>query len=199
MIESGTITPGQGLELLHALGDEAGTPEAIRPDELRSYGPDTAQGIEVPENPGGLDDRWRLVGQVVLGVGLMLAILGGYFLYRTSQSPNPGIWFYCAWAPLFLGLGMAALAWYGRTARWLHIRVRQKPGERPERIAISLPVPLRLTAWLLRAFGRFIPGLNKSGIDELILALDAKTGPGPMLLADISEGEDGEQVQLFLS
>jgi hypothetical protein len=208
MIESGTITPAQGLELLQALGDEAAGPETVPQDDHRAHGPDPSQGIEAPEKPGAqpdspwvgvVDDRWKLVGQVFLGVGSALAILGGYFLYRTFQSPNPGIWFYCAWLPLVLGLGMAALAWYGRTARWLHIRVRQKPGERPERIAISLPVPLRLTAWALRIIGRFIPALNRSGIDELILALDANSGPGPVLLADVSEGEDGERVQLYLS
>lgn len=199
MIESGAITPAQGLELLRALSGEAGAEppsQAVGQEELN-----TAKGpTETAGSTGDLvpSRRWEGVGQVALGLGVTLLVLGAYFLYRTTVNPVSGIWFLCAWVPFLGGLGLTLLAWYGRSARWIHVRIHQKRGETPARIAFSLPVPLRLSAWALRTFGGWIPALNETGLDELIQALETEVGPEPVMLVDIQEGEDGEQVQVYL-
>jgi len=90
-----------------------------------------------------------------------------------------------------------ALAWGSRTARWLHVRVHQKEGERPQNISISLPLPLHLIAWLLRNFGSYIPNLDATGLDEVILALD-KTSPEAPLYVEVNEGSDGERVEVYI-
>jgi hypothetical protein len=73
-----------------------------------------------------------------------------------------------ALVPIPVGVAVMALAWGSRSARWLHLRVHQKEGERPKNIAISLPLPLHLIAWLLRHFGSYIPNLDATGLDEVV-------------------------------
>jgi len=90
------------------------------------------------------------------------------------------------------------LAWQSRTARWLHLRIQQKEGEWPHNIAISFPLPIRLTAWFFRLFGNKIPGLQGTSVDEMIMALDNTTSPGNPLYVKVEEGEDGERVEVFI-
>ena len=87
-----------------------------------------------------------------------------------------------------------------RTARWIHVRVNTGHASRewPRKISLSFPLPIRLTAWFLRAFGQFIPDLKKTGVDELILALEDNTSPENPLFVDVHEGEDGERVQVYI-
>ena len=84
------------------------------------------------------------------------------------------------------------------SASWLHIRIRQKPGERPQTIALSFPLPIRITAWFLRNFGSRIPKLKETGLDELILALGKNATPQAPFYIEVNEGEDGEQVQVYI-
>jgi hypothetical protein len=107
-------------------------------------------------------------------------------------------WFACAWLPLLIGVALMALAWGAQNARWLHLRIRQRKGERPRQINISLPLPLRFTAWLLRTFRGFIPQLDKTAVDELIMALEKTTGPQSPLTLEVEDGPDGEQVQIYI-
>ena len=59
------------------------------------------------------------------------------------QSNGLGFWFACAWFPFLLGVGLLAFAWNSRTSPWIHIRIDQKTGKSPQRIAFSLPIPIR--------------------------------------------------------
>jgi hypothetical protein len=114
------------------------------------------------------------------------------------QASGLSFWFGCAWLPFLLGLAVMVMAWGSRTARWLHLRVQQRPGEWPRTIAFSFPLPLRLTAWFLRSFGPYIPQLKGTGVDEMILALGRTTGPTSPLLVEVEEGENGERVQIYI-
>jgi hypothetical protein len=106
----------------------------------------------------------------------------------------------CAWLPFLLGVAVMALAWSSRTSRWLHLRIhqKQKPGEWPQKITLSFPLPLRLTTWALRTFGRYFPQLKNSGVDELILALGKNTSPDNPFYLEVDEGEAGERVQIYI-
>ena len=70
--------------------------------------------------------------------------------------------------------------------------------EWPRNIALSFPLPIRLTAWFLRTFGPHIPQLKDTGVDELILALGDSASPGNPLLVNVNEGEGGEQVEVYI-
>jgi hypothetical protein len=99
-----------------------------------------------------------------------------------------------------IGLGVIAMAWGSRTARWLHLRIKQKPGERPGTIAFSIPLPLRFTSWFLRTFGRFIPDLQEKGVAvaAVVQALERTTGAEAPFYVEVDEGEEQEKVQIYI-
>jgi len=197
MIEEGIISPDEGLRLLRAIeGDSAGAQsEAIQKVDIAPEGlkEKTRPHIEPEEI-----EKWRRWWMIPLWVGVGITTLGGILMYWAWAANGFGFWFACAWFPFLLGVGAMALAWGSRTARWLHLRVQQKPGQKPERIAISFPIPLGLTAWFLRNFGGLIPHMDATGMDELVLGLkDSATAEEPLYI-EVDEEDNGERVQIFI-
>lgn len=143
-------------------------------------------------------EKWRRWWMIPLWVGVGFTVLGGWLMYLDLRTSDIGFWFFCAWVPLLFGLAAMTLSWQSRTARWLHLRIYQKSGEWPQKIAISFPLPIRLTAWILRVFGDKIPGLSNTSVDELILALGESATPENPLYVEVDEGEDGERVQIYI-
>jgi hypothetical protein len=142
--------------------------------------------------------RWKRWWVIPLWIGAGVTVIGGLLMYWAFSANGFGFWFACAWFPFLLGVALLALAWSSRTAPWLHVRVHQAPGEKPQRIAISLPIPVHLTAWGLRTFGHHIPNIEGTNLDEVILALKDVSKDGTPLFVDVDEGEDGERVQVFI-
>jgi len=141
--------------------------------------------------------RWRSFWWIPMWVGVGITLVAALLMFGAWNSGGFGFWFACTWFPFILGVAVMALAWASRTARWLHVRIHQKPGETPERISISLPIPLRLTAWFLRIFGKKIPQFGNTGLDELIMALDA-TSPDAPFYVEVNEGKNGERVEVYI-
>jgi len=165
--------------------DEGGEP-ALRPEVAAE--PSSAPGWEGP--PARWSRFWiypALVGGGLLILGAM--VLG--LLYAASAAPG---WRVCGWLPMILGLVVAILAWWSRNARWLHLRVKEK-GER--NIAFSFPLPLTLTAWVVRLAQRFVPKLKETGVDEMILALRDSNRDEPFFM-DVQDDEEGEHVQIYI-
>jgi hypothetical protein len=144
-------------------------------------------------------EKWRRWWVIPLWVGVGLTILGGLLLYAAVQSVGGvNFWFFCAAVPFTLGLLAIILAWQSRTSPWLHLRVQQAPGETPQRIAISLPLPIRPAAWFLRTFGRKIPGVKDQALDQVVLAVGENAGPDNPIYIQVDEGENGEKVEIYI-
>lgn len=222
MIQSGKITSTEGLNLLNALSDSEEAPnldsDDVRGSEISDIpdmdteftSQDTRQGTNqdpplIGEVLEPVDvtlppdiEKWRRWWVIPLWIGVAITILGGLMMSWAQQTYGYGFWFACAWVPLLLGVILIVMAWGSRTARWLHIRVQQRPGEWPKKIAFSFPIPLRMTAWFLRIFGDFIPGLRGTSVDELVVALGDSTSPENPLFIEVEDGEDGERVEVYI-
>jgi hypothetical protein len=228
MIEDGSITAEEGLTLLNALDASSEpvphleteytieTPVSEGDDPLlassqeftgTSNADPTAEAYEGeveivppgPEPPSTEEiDKWKRWWVIPLWVGAGITAIGGGLMYWAFRASGFGFWFACAWFPFLLGVILLALAWSSRTSPWLHVRVHQAPGKSPKKIAISFPIPVRLTVWGLKLFGHHIPHLENTSLDEVILALkDVSTDETP-LFVDVNEGDDGERVQVFI-
>jgi hypothetical protein len=116
------------------------------------------------------------------------------------QSTGFSFWFGCTWLPFLLGVALIAMAWGSRSARWLHIRVKQEPGEWPQTIAFSFPLPLHFAAWFMRTFGQFIPKVNEIGLDfdQLIESFENSTTPETPFYIEVDDGDNGEKVQIYI-
>lgn len=195
---AGVVAPADskpGLTEAHVAEDETEDADAAGYTEQYQKG-DAAQTQRTWLPPD--IEKWRRWWMLPLWAGVGFTVLGGWLMYLDLQNSNIGFWFLCAWVPLLLGVAVMTLAWQSRTARWLHLRVYQKPGEWPQKIAISFPLPIRLTAWVLRTFRDKIPGLPDTSIDELILALGESATPENPLYVEVDQGEDGERVQIYI-
>jgi hypothetical protein len=189
MIEDGRVTAAEGLRLLDALGGPAGAEAGADP------APEPAAAETVPE----VDlEKWRRWWVVPMWVGTGILLVGTLLMYGAYRAGGFGFWFGCATLPFLVGVLVMALAGFSQTARWLHIRVKTGQEEWPRNIAISLPLPIGLTAWFLRTFGSRIPKLRETGVDELIMALGEHTSSKAPLYINVDEGQGGEKVQVYI-
>jgi hypothetical protein len=227
MLERGKIDAGQAVLLIQALEETPEPAETDLPDpeqaltteaENRTAGysapgwqvqadetttPDDQPEILEPEvmtQPKPPDfDKWRRFWVVPLWIGVGIAILGGLLMnWALASTGGYGFWFFCATLPMLLGVLVIVLAWQSRTARWLHLRVQQAPGEKPQRIVLSFPLPLRITAWFMRTFRHRIPQMQETNFDEILQAVGESTSPETPLYIEVEEGGHGEKVQIYI-
>jgi hypothetical protein len=183
----------------NVLKEGSGSQDAGWQPETRPAAQDAAfVEADRPRDTLGEAEKWRRWQKLPLwgGLGLTLLTLGGMF--AIFSSVGIGLLFLCAWIPFLLGLLLLGVGWLTRDAPRLHLRVQQKPGETPQRIAFSLPLPVRPLAWLVRNFGHLIPALQKTSVDEILLALSETTSPENPIYIQVDEGEDGEKVEIFI-
>ena len=200
MIEDGRVSAAEGLKLLDALKQ----PEALRAPEVETppaSGTRTRGNQRRTAEPDPGLDKWRRWWVVPMAVGTGIVLVSSLLMYGAYQGGGFGFWFACATVPFAFGVLVMALAGFSQSARWIHIRVRRgdrDTGEGPRNIAISFPLPIRFTAWALRTFGHFIPKLEKTGVDELVLALAEHTSSESPFFVDVDNGEGGEKVQVYI-
>jgi len=191
-------------------GGAASQNEASTAETPSEAGPSAPEEPLTPEEPPAPEEppqefpgpdpamlRYRRWWWIPMWVGVFITVIGATFMYLSYHSGGLGFWFACSWFPFLLGVLVLALAWASRNARWLHVRIHQKEGQRPQNINISFPIPIRLTAWFFRTFRGRIPGLDRTGVDDAILALE-KVSPDTPFFVQVDEGDDGEKVEVYI-
>ena len=204
MIADGKITPEEGLTLMQALDQDS-------PAKIPTPAPEVPVG-EVPTNaasvkkPGlEVDPRIehvkstvRRLWQIPLWIGIGITVLSALGMYAVLRGPGMNFWFYFLLLPLLLGVAITALAAGSRQARWIFVDVHQKPGERPHRIFLGFPLPLKLTAWFLHTFGQWIPQLRRTNVDEVIQVIETGFTGNEPLIVNVDEGNQGERVRVYI-
>ena len=148
MIQRGTINVQEGLRLIETLEESE---EVLDEEYARAKA-----SLEGRVPPGAISDpmfdeldEWRKWWIIPFSIGVGLTVTGGGLMYWAWSVSRLGVGFFLSWIPFLLGIGLSALGWNSQTGPWLHLRIHQKPGERPERIAFSLPLPIRFFSWCL--------------------------------------------------
>lgn len=201
MIQNGAISSEEGLKLIEALTDsqEAEDAEYLRAkEELESSS--SAEEIIISSAPAYDEEfgKWKSWWILPFWIGVAITVLGGSLMYQAWFKNGIGFGFIAAWIPFLIGVGLLVLGWNSRTGPWLHLRVQQQPGEKPERIAFSFPIPVRFLAWCLRTFGSFVKNADLAGADQIILALgDYSQGDAPLSI-DVDDGDNGEKVKIYI-
>lgn len=167
-LEEGEIDAEQALRLMDAQ-DEYDTPQT-----------------QIPEK------KWWAWWLVPFSLGMAGAAVG----YGLSQLG--GAWWICAGPLLVIGSVVMVLAILTSQSPWVHVRVYTGQDSWPRRIAISLPLPLRITARLLRWFSPHIEGLDSTIVDDVIIALEGNISSDEPIIIEVDEGESGERVEVFL-
>ncbi len=212
MIENGTISPEDGLKLMRTLAQSPAEDEATTGPTETEAGSAPRAAAEINGNDAQTEESRfetdpriarvksavRRLWQIPLWIGVLITILSAWGMYSLVQAAKLNFWFYFLSAPLLLGVLVIVAAIGSRNARWIFVDVHQKPGEKPARIFLGFPLPLKLAAWFLRTFGHYIPDLKKTNVDEVIQMVETGfTGREP-LVVNVDEGEEGERVQVYI-
>lgn len=190
MVANGQISAEQGAELLNALILDEDEAQEILHDETRTI-------FIQPEADSNPFARWRQYWWLPFLLGSLLILGPGWLIWRLS-STSPGFWsLLCLRIPAWIGgLVSLGIAWAMRWGTWIHVRVKQPPGEWPASISLSFPLPLRTAAWCLHTFGRWIPHVKQfTWLDKAILAL-SKDRDNP-LWGEVHD-DDGTHVQFCI-
>jgi hypothetical protein len=138
------------------------------------------------------EKKWWAWWLVPFSFGMAGAAAG----YGLSQLG--GAWWICAGPLIVVGAVVMLVAVLTSQSPWMHVRVHTGHASWPRRIAIGLPLPLRFTAWVLRWVAPRVVGLDRTMVDELIIALEESVSNEAPITIEVNEGESGERVEVFL-
>ena len=146
----------------------------------------------VKAEPPQVPRRWRAWWLIPFSIGLGLTAAGA------GVATLGGWWWLCAGLLLLIGIPLLTLAAATSRSPWVHVRVDTGKESWPRRIAISLPLPIRFTAWALQIFGPRVKGLDQTAIDELLVALNEGVFSEGPILVEVDEDTAGEKIQVYL-
>lgn len=201
MIQRGTISPDEGMKLIQAMeeSDEFLDEEYQAAKSKFEGSREDLSSRSLSDDPVDVNpEEWRRWWIIPFGIGACLTALGAGLMYWGWSAAGYGVGFFLAWIPFLIGISILVLGWNSRIGPWLHLHIQQKPGNSPEVIRFSLPLPIKFAAWVLKTFGEYITGLTDSGLDEIILALGDKSKQDVPLSIDVQDDEDGEQVKIYI-
>lgn len=212
-VEAGNISVEAASEILAALegGDPAPQPaftpepapqveEALPPaaGETPAWAGEEESLDAGDEHIRARVNHWRQWWLLPFGVGLLLLVLGGTWMYQGLQAAGLSWGFWLSWIPFLLGAALTALGWEAQKAPWLYIHIRQKPGESPQNLTFFLPLPFRWAAWGTHFFDSRLPEEMRGGKASAVLRdlEDHLQAEAPMHV--VVDDEDGEHVEVLL-
>lgn len=208
MLGEGFISAEDAVQLLNALSGERS--QGVAPARSLSLAPPPtgepvmaeaaapSSSAELPDEFAAQRAAFRHLWRYPLAAGVIVITASGLLIYQGYQKAAFGYWFYISWISLVLGLAVTILAFYSRKARWLHVRIQGNTAGEAERKTFSFPLPIRPAAWVIRRFGHWFPKLEKTSLDEVILALENNTSPDKPFYVEIQDKEAEERVQVFI-
>jgi len=202
MIERGELSAEEGMRLINAMGTHHGEDEGsseVAPDRPKVV-PEPEDVLE-PSEPRISDEERRRMQRLKrwwilpFGIGLLITVLGAIWMYTGYINKGFSWGFWLAWIPFIVGIFVVAVSFQTSRSVWLHLRIKQKPGEKPQRISISLPLPISLTRWFLTSFGNRIPGLKDQPLGNYSEILDNISPDEPFY---VHVNDDDEEVEIFI-
>jgi SHOCT-like protein len=199
MVQDGKISAEQAASLMRALDADADPQGAEAELEVIEAGPGSGDERNDASEFEEVKSRARRFAMIPLWIGVFIAVMSAWGIYSVQQSAGVNFWFFCLLVPLLLGVLLIVLGAGGEGSKWLYVNVdRRNAQDWPRNITLGFPLPLGLTAWVLRNFGKYIHGMEKTNVDEIIQILDATGKSGAPLIINANDNEDGEHVQVYI-
>jgi hypothetical protein len=132
---------------------------------------------------------------------ILFAIGFGFLVFGWGVATLGGWWWLLA-APLLLtGIVLALLGVASMQSPWAHIRIFDDKENRSQKFTFGLPIPIRIATWGLKNFGHYAPQLDRTDVDDILLALDeleSNLAQGPPIYVDITDGDNGEHIEVSM-
>ena len=193
MVADGKISAEEATRLMRALDESA--EEEIEVIEAAPGSGGAGSGAAEFEEVRRRAMRFAVIP---LWVGIILTVLSARWMYSIQQNAGLNFWFFCMTMPFLFGILLILLGAGSGSARWLYVNVdRTYQHEWPRNITIALPLPLGLVGWFLKNFGSYINGLDRTTIDEVLMAISMAKSLTEPLIVNVDDG-GGERVQVFI-
>lgn len=142
-------------------------------------------------------EQLKRLSWIPMGVGTFIILISAYWMYSGYLAAGLGVGFWLSWLPFWVGLAILYLGFEGLHSVWLHVRIRQKPGQSPAKIHISMPLPLGLISWVMRVFGDRIPRPGNQNLGEILAMVNQGISRETPLYVHVN-GDDDEQVEVYI-
>ncbi|MQC26065.1 MAG: hypothetical protein DWG76_01255 [Chloroflexi bacterium] len=187
-LDKGELSTEEALERIERTKSKAGA-HIVEPRQWADDLPEMEEAVQRKRGP------WM----AALWLGVLLSVAGAAWMNARLQASGMDLWFYCAWLPLVLGVGLIVLAWSGRNSPWLNLRVRSSDGGKDFRLRMGFPLPLGLARMGLGAARAYISDDNRVIADIALDKLEAGLRPGEPIVIRVDDEDDGDQVELIIA
>jgi hypothetical protein len=194
MVEDGKISADQAMTLIRALEQDEAEAEVEILEAAPGSGSETSDAPEFEE----VKARARRFAMIPLWIGVIGTVLSAGLMFSAIQNSGFGFWFYCLTFPFLLGVLLIAISAGGMSTRWLFVDVRQRPGQKPERITLGFPAPLGLVSWFMRNFGHHMQGMDREKANEIAEMIKMTASSKSPLIVNAQDDEDGERVMVYI-
>ena len=201
MVEQGRISADEGLQLINALQgnqhDSAADEAAAQSESENSFQEEAVPySYSIPDEELDRMKKLRRWWILPFALGLVITMSGAIWMYSGYLANGFGWGFWLSWFPFLIGIVFVAVSFPTGKGVWLHVRIKQKEGETPQRINISFPLPLQIAKWGLNTFGDKIPDMKGQRAGDYSDILDGITPETPFYVH--VEDDDGEDVEVFI-
>lgn len=194
-VQDGVLTAEEGSDLIGILDrarEVPSEPEIVEPVQ-------TLNQVEPPPVPS-VSGWWKALWSLFLIGGAVLTGFSAFWAYRGYEKAGLGWGFWLSWIPFIIGVLLMIFGWVLIDSPWLHLKVLTSNDEKPSKINITFPLPLRLFSWGSKTFGRFMPAeLREKGIDELLIEVEQSLKRGEPFQIEVDDKDDGDQVFITIS
>ncbi|TDA65396.1 MAG: hypothetical protein D9V45_12455 [Chloroflexi bacterium] len=198
-IESGEVTPEDGLRRLNAIEDA----QLTTGQEFASLKTNPAVEVISPAHPdeGSTPDadmpdfaRFRVISWALFGAFLLLTLISANWMIQSWQTSPYGWGFWLSWIPFAIGvLGMAT----SLNTRWLHVRVSEMENGKRKNIRISLPLPLGLVSWFFKLNPSWLPQeMRSKNIGETLNEVNQSISRNEPFFIEVNE--DDQHVEIYI-
>ena len=197
MVEEGKISAEEAASLMRALDEDSAE------EQVEVYDAETDSGFEGSESSAPefeeVKARALRFAAIPLWIGIAIAVLSAWGIFAIQQNAGINFWFFCLMFPLMLGVLLIAIGSAGQGSKWLYVNVdRRYADDWPKNITLGFPLPLGLTAWVMRTFGYNFGGMNKAQVDGIIEVLSATGKSDAPFIVNVDDDDDGDRVQVYI-
>ena len=193
MLEQGSISAEEAEKLLAAIGPEDDQSSDAGYQVITQDIPE-AEPYESAPDMNKFRRFWRIPFLVAAG-SLLLSTVGLALMYQ-SAGQVALIGFMCVWSIFVVAFLATLLVLLARKAPWLHVRVQEQGGRK---IAISLPLPLRLANWGINIAKYYVPKEQAANLEmAAVFMSELSNNPDQEPIMINVDDDDGDKVQLYL-
>jgi hypothetical protein len=193
-VAKGELSVEESSDLLKNLESDEEIKEAASEVDTQSPAAVTTK----PEDDGTDSSQWKKWWIIPFGIFIFLTILSGTLMATSYINNGLKAGFWISLVFFFICIFGLVVSFLAKFAKWIHIRVTQKPGERPQHINLSFPLPLKFARWTMNNFSWAMPEkMRDKQIGDAIQGFEESISQDQPFHVFVDE-EDGEHVEIYI-